>query len=102
MLKYTNMNVKLVDYKDLNYLVNDTYKALAEKFHIASMLDLQNDSYILFHVSPSLPSRESGELSEVIDYTDGDEFFVSVDNLLDYMCYSGHIEAGDYLVSISW
>ena len=95
------LTVRVVDYHEVDRLVNDTYGGT---FEFLSAQESSNDVDHLFHVDGKLDADDEDEVAEVKVIREGgsqiDSFGAQL--WLDVLCADGHITAGAYLVEVCW
>ncbi len=101
-MKYSTTTIHKVNYNDFDAAINDFLKekgAAKEDYEIVADEQLGNDCEKAFDIGKydwAVPTeRDKQEMLK------GDLYY-NTSKILEWMCQEGKIEAGEYLVEISW
>lgn len=96
-LKIKNIEVNIVDYSDLEELI----ESKLSYFSIPAALLANNDSYYLKNVGVEpWDEKNSSKLLEMINNDNFEE--AKLQDILDYLAYIEEIPSGTYLIHVSW
>lgn len=98
LLTGTVKTIVVVDYDDVDKAVNKFFKlkGIDAKSECVCDNEWVNDSSHSFTVKPEPPSTPDKKGIE------GGDCSYCLGVILNWMCVEGHIDAGEYLVDISW
>ena len=90
-----------VDYSDLNeeilsFLQEKFPELEIQEYEMVAEQEWGNDEEHTADVKPKLPDQY------YMNRMKKGNFSFELFNILDWMCYEGKLEEGDYLISISW
>lgn len=95
------VTVNVMDYQELDKLVNDTFFGGEDKFCFAANEEMANDTDKLFQDIDGVFRFDFDE-KNLNEYLAGKETFVYSRHLLNELCRRGKIETGNYLIRVSW
>lgn len=85
---------KIVNFDELENFINEKLKFLNEEWNISDHEEWGHDSQYLIRVH--------GEIDDFIIDEVESQNWLSADNVLNYLCYLGELEEGNYLIDYSW
>lgn len=94
-MKHETKTYKVVDYQDVQRLVEKTYKMPRGSFNLPYNETWENDSE---HIIPVKPGKIEGLNLIELKAPRGCSIYI----LFQDMCNRGIIESGDYLIQVCW
>lgn len=95
--KFKKVEYFEIDYSDLDNIINTEYPVI--KYECA--LDQHNDSYFTVHVDGLINWKDEFLLTNLLVNSHTQDYRTTR-ILLNDMCRNGKIEAGNYLINVSW
>lgn len=90
-------NIRIIKYRDLDNSITTFLKSqgLNKNYECVAYEEWCNDSSYSFIVKPKINKDTCDEILN-------GELHYQTSNILNWMCASNQIEAGEYLVKVSW
>jgi len=96
-LKTKRVEYTEVDYQDLESLIREVYGK--PDYDIVADEEWNNDSDHTFTVEPKLDMYQTQDIEQ---FKATGEAMYRLGTILDDLCANGHIEPGEYLISVCW
>lgn len=87
-----------VDYHEVECLIQETYGI--KEYNIACAEETGNDTALSYTISPE--EADEYTLESIEKMRSGKEVSYRTQSIMDDLCFRGLIEAGDYVIEISW
>lgn len=98
-LNYEVKEYRCVNYGDVDNLINKEFD-FDEEYEVLAAEEWDNDSYRLIVVDGKLSEWGEKYVKEMIQTRKWGTYRTR--HLLDYLCSQGKLEAGEYLIDVSW